>query len=388
MIVSMDIETTCQGKSEFRFYRPGFQIQSIAASWRDQQGKMVSWFSAEPDKIEGFVRKLSETQKKLVTHNQAFEMGVFKKLYPDLKFNWHADTMRMAQLLDNGGDWKDYAFKTDEDLVDEYLEGKTEEVKLGLSLEAIASRFLPREHHQHKDVAHAWLEEHKGIKTRHGSHLHLLPEDVLREYNIADTETTLLLYETLLQLHTERGIDSSADWQLYCSRCELMQGAYIRGIPIDREALKAAIYRVDEEIKGIMETFRQEASDLLTRWAAAGSNRNRNNFNVGSNKQLRELFVTAGGLSSGKTTAKGAELVEAGQLTKEEAALQYPSFSSKHLKLWGPLGEILLKRRKRLLVLQQMLGVYAMSEETGRCHPEVRVSGTRTNRVSGGASNG
>ena len=390
-ILSLDIETSCAGKAEFRFYRPGFKIDSIALSWRTETGDIKSWFSATPSEIDEILRRISVQQRPIVVHNLAFEMGVFMKLYPDLQFNWAADTMRMAQMIDNGGDWIDYQIKTDDDILDEFLEGKSD-YRTGLSLEAVASRFLGKEHHAHKAVAHEWLEVNYGVTTKHGSHLHLLPLEILRDYNIADTEITLRLYEELRSHLDQLGVDTDTDWQLYTTRCRLMQGAYIRGLKIDRERLREEIYAVEREIRSIDAEFQEKAAEPLAIWAQQAKPKRKKDtltpgsFNVGSNAQLKHLFAGIMSLNAGKYTAKGAELVENKELTPQQAAQAYPSFASKHLSLWGPLGEVLYKRRKRLLVLQQMLGVYHMSDEGGRASPEVRVSGTRTNRVSGGRS--
>lgn len=388
-IVAIDIETSCNGTAEYRFWRKGFKIDSIAASWREDSGELRSWYSDTPRGIDSFIRGLAERQTPLVVHNLGFELGVFLKLYPSLSFNWAADTLRLAQLLDNGGDWRDFQFKTADDLMDEILD-EVAEVKTGLSLEAVASRFLPADRHNHKSEAHDWLEQNHKIKSGHGSYLHLLPPDILRRYNIADTEVTLMLYEELYQQLELAGMDWSQDWILYTTRCKAMQEAYIRGIKIDREALRQEIYKVDAEIRAITTEFFEKTAEAREEWARRTQERKKaqrkrpEEFNIGSNTQLKQLFLSVLGVCSGKITKTGEEKVEKKELTLSEASQQYPSFASKHLKLYGPLGEILLKRRKRLLVLQQMLATYASSEEDGRTHPEQRVSGTKTNRVSGG----
>ncbi len=397
-MISIDLETSCQGKAEFRFYRKGFKIDSIAATWREGD-ELKSWYSDQPKSIDAFVRRLAETQKPLCVHNLGFELGVFRALYPDLAFNWQADTMRLAQLLDNGGDWREYIFKSVDDLINEALD-KVEErdettpkkggpKKTGLSLEAVAYRFLPEQYHNHKAEAYTWLEKNAGVKSNHGSHLHLLPPDVLKRYNVADTEITLLLYETLTEQLKLANFDWQQDWQLYTTRCRLMQGAYIRGLKIDRESLREEIYKVDGQIKAVMDEFFEKTREARADWATRFPGKRKSkptqpgDFNVGSNQQLKRLFVDVLGIVGGRTTKTGQAKVDSKSMSKEEAARVYPSFQSKHLHLWGPLGEILLKRRKLLLVLQQMLGVYMGSEEDGRLHAEIKTSGTATNRVAG-----
>lgn len=387
-MLAVDIETSCDDGADYRFWRKGFKIDSIAASWRDEDGSVKSWYSDSPSTIDKFIRRLAEQQKPLVVHNLSFELGVFLKLYPNLTFNWAADTMRLVQLADAGGDWRDDAFKTADDYMDELLDGVHQ--SNGLSLEACASRFLPKEYQNHKAVAHDWLAEHHKIKTKFGQHLHLLPKDVLKAYNIADTETTLALYEAMIRFHADRGFDWSIDWALYTNRCVLMQSAYIHGVLIDREALKARIYEIDNALTQINDEFMQKTLPARQKWAEStqslskAKRKTTEEFNIGSNAQLKALFITELGISIGKMTRAGEKKVEAGEMTAAEAALAFPSFASKHIKLYGPLGELLYQRRKLLLVQQQMLATYVMSEENGRASPDVRVSGTKTNRVSGG----
>lgn len=390
MILAIDIETSVNMSSEYRHWRQGFKIDSIAASWRDGE-ELRNWYSSSPHEIDAFIRRLAETQHQLVVHNLAFEMGVFMKLYPDLTFNWYSDTMRLAQLQDNGGDWATTLENAD-DYMDRVLEGKASTVKNGLGLEAVASRFLPRTMHEHKSVAHKWLEDNHNITKKHGSYLHLLPDHILRDYNIADTDTTLLLYEVLNESLTSTGFDWRKDWILYSTRTRLMQEAYIRGLKIDLDKLRTVIYELDAEVKSIEADFMTQTAEARVQWAAKfpgklkRSPNTPGDFNIGSNTQLRQLFVDVLGAQAKFTTLTGKKAVMDKKMTLEEARAAYPSFQSKHLDSWGPLGKILKARRKKLLVLQQALSTYMGALEDGRLHAEMRTSGTVTNRVSGGIS--
>jgi len=390
-MISIDLETSCNGQAEYRTWRDGFKIDSLACSWRTETGEIQSWFSDDPKQVDKMIRRLAETQKPLVVHNLSFEMAAFMKLYPELEFNWYADTMRLAQLDDNaaGTDWRDHVFKTADDILDELLE-EEDTWKPGLSLEACASRYLPAEYHNHKAKAYKWLEDNHGIKTKHGSHLHLLPYDVLKEYNEADTEITLRLAEELIETFKLQGYDWQQDWVLYTTRCRLMKSAYLRGLKIDRVKLREHIYAVSAEIESIKDEFFAKTVDAREEWARKHPGKRKTkpvkpeDFNIGSTTQLAQLFIKGLGIVGGRTTKTGQTKIDSGELTKEKAAIDYPSFASKHLHLWGPLGDILYRRKKRLLVLQQMLGVLLGSEETGRLYCDVRVSGTATGRVAGG----
>lgn len=373
--IALDIETRGPDMcSSFRWWQPGFNIQSLALSWRDGLD-IRSWFSAEPDKIEAAIHKLAATERPLIVHNLAFEKGVFETLYPDLKFNWYCDTMRLAQLHDNGGDWRDQVFLGDE--LDE-----EESPDLGLSLEAVASRVLQRDLHHHKDERDEYLRS-LGVRSKFGSYIHLLPSDVLERYNIADTSTTLEIYETLAPL-----LDGiwQKDWEFYSNRTRLMNSAYRRGTLIDIETLERYVYEINRNVDMIEAEFATFLSQSIDLWSKR-FNTNPQDFNPGSGKQLKELFCGIMGMTGKHLTKKGEEKVRKKELTREEALKQYPSFQSKHLSDWGDGGLLLAKRRKRLLVLSQVLSTLHMARMgQGRCHPEQRVAGTRTNRVAGGLS--
>jgi hypothetical protein len=373
--IAVDIETVNgEGKADFRWWKPGFKILSLALSWRGLE--IESWFTADPAEIDRAVRRLAATRRPLIVHNLAFEMGVFETLYPDLEFNWHADTMRLAQLNDNGGDWRDQVFNSLGDLDEE------ESPDLGLSLEAVASRVLQRDLHHHKNERDDYLRT-IGIRSKFGAHIHLLPGPILERYNIMDTSVTLELFETLAPL-----LDGvwQKDWQLYYNRAKLMCSSYRRGILIDTAQLQAYIYELDAKIDEIEQEFVKSNEEGIKKWAELTQNPV-DSFNCGSNKQLKELFCDVMGMTAGHITKSGEEKVKKKELTREEALKKYPSFQSKHLSDWGPAGKILEKRRKLLLVLSQALSTLVMAEKGGgRVHPEQKVAGTRTNRVAGGES--
>ena len=370
--LALDIETVnSEGAADFRYWKPGFRILSIALSWR--QLDVHSWFSADPAEIDRAIRRLAATGRPLIVHNLAFEMGVFETLYPDLKFNWYADTMRLGQLHDNGGDWRDQVFVGDE--LDEDASPD-----LGLSLEAVASRVLQRDLHSHKSERDEVLRA-MGIRSRFGSHIHLLPRDVLERYNKLDTTVTLEIFEHLASV-----LDGiwQKDWQLYEYRAKLMTGAYRRGVSIDMSALEQYIGTLDRNVDAIEAEFKGKNAFAILKWAELTGN-SANEFNPGSNKQLKELFCQVLGIRGKHMTKSGEERVKKKEITQDEAFEQYPSFQSKHLGDWGEAGLILVKRRKALLVLSQALNTLAMAKlGGGRVHPEQRVSGTRTNRVAGG----
>jgi DNA polymerase I-like protein with 3'-5' exonuclease and polymerase domains len=90
-------------------------------------------------------------------------------------------------------------------------------------------------------------------------------------------------------------------------------------------------------------------------------------FNVGSNAQLAELFVTVLGI-----------------VPKFFSATGQPSLRSVMLHQFGEGGTMLAKRRKRILVQKQVQSLYELTEFTGRWHLDLRAAGTSTGRFSGG----
>jgi DNA polymerase I-like protein with 3'-5' exonuclease and polymerase domains len=373
MIIAIDLETiNGDGKSDFRWWKPGFKIQSIALSWRDQ-GEIVSWFSCESAEIDAVIKRLHEKQHPLIVQNLSFEMGVLNTLYPQYPLNWHADTMRLAQLWDNGGDWRDQKFNGDE--LDE--ENSPE---LGISLEAIASRILQKDFHKHKEQRDSYLRS-VGVRSNFGGHIHLLPPDILREYNIADTVVTLEIFDALTP---KLSAIWEKDWELYKTRVFHMNSAYRRGIVVDSNKLWGVIQIIDAEIDNIDADFREKYYIPLEKWAKT-FNKDPKSFNISSTKQLSQLFIQVMGLTAQHTTKKGEELIKKKEITFGEACIKYPSLATKHLEDYGEAGKHLKLRKKRLLVLSQALSAYEMAKQgNGRAHPEIKASGTRTNRVSGG----
>jgi len=372
--IALDIETVdADGIASFRWWLPGFRILSLALSWRDGFD-VKSWFSTNQNEIKKVLLRLEMTKARLVVHSLAFEKGVFDTHYPAYKLNWYADTMRLAQLHDNGGDWRDLVFNND------VLDPEASP-DLGVSLEAAASRVLGKDLHHHKAERDQFLKETHGIRSKQGGFIHLLPVDILERYNVADTTVTLDLYEALGPI-----LDGlwQKDWDLYVSRVNLMNGAYRRGISIDILKLGEYILRLDAEIDAIEAQFTQFHTTNIQIWGRLYQT-SPEMFNVGSNLQLKQLFVGVLGQIGSHITEKGEKLIKEGVITRQAALSEYPSFQSKHLSNWGPSGEILKQRRKRMLVLSQAQSTLWMAEQgQGRIHPEVRVAGTRTNRVTGG----
>lgn len=401
-VIALDYETVDSRGASFEYFRSDFRLLSLSLTWRNAAGELESWFGTRQAAIYEKLKWLSDTQIPVVVHNFQFEYGVTKALYPDLDINWSHDTMRLAILRDGGGDEFSKPVFTQDQLIDIELGDLDESEarkdwykRIGNSLEACARRFLPPQNQDHKAAAHEYLKEHHGVTKNFGSNLHLLPFNRLKQYNIADTETTLLLYEDCIKFFEDLKFNIQRDTQLYTMRVKHVAEAYIRGIRVDKNALYNYILEVEQEIRDIETQFNTEFKAELRkvrewlcqekwlemlalktekgrqkRWEAymSGKYKDKLSFNFNSSaRHLPMLFMGVLKIKPKFRTAKGR-----------------PSFKSSHLHQWGRGGEILLKRQKRLLVLKQAVSIYIASLYDGLLHPQVKASGTRTNRVSSG----
>ena len=405
-LVCIDYETKDSRGASFEYFRKDFKVFALSCAWRDaESGEIVQWFSTNNAKIRQRLADFAYKGVKIVAHNIGYEYAVTKVCYPGIELNWYADTLRMGQIRDGGGnEFGEPELTLEQTIAYEMGELTDKEVnsihykKMGLSLEACAARFLTDETlHNHKQVAHGWLEEHKGIKKNFGRELHHLPYNMLEQYNNADTLVTLKLYETLSHWFKENDVEWQRDHQLYLLRGRLITGAYTKGIRINTDKLYEYILQLEDEIEAmeqeLMTLYTEDMKVVeylrfkkLAEWASdpeLKSDRARFKrwvkilsgekdpdwkvFNINSSKQLQILFMDALEMVPQFYTPKGS-----------------PSFKTTHLHQWGEGGKILQNRKKRILVLTQCVNTYLAAQYDGRVHCSVKVAGTRTNRVSGG----
>lgn len=388
------VELTAAGPvASTEAYRDNFRVSSCAFTYRED-GRLVSWFVEGEDEVRAELEKLGNAP--LIAHNLPFELLVSRCRFPDLKLNWVADTMRLAQVYDNGGRDSDFDYV----LLPENILVPDDKPKLkrvptsGLGLVKCAHRILG-DSTNHKAEAHNWIYANvPKSKGKAGKLLHLLPRDILVRYNIADTEITLRLYEYCLREFKRLEFDWTFDHRLYLSSVEHIVNAQIRGVPVDRPALQAFELDLKAEMAKIGQDFRdrfaapieQVEHDRLTAWLSKvktqkGKDKRRAKweardpkavkevgFNVGSNNQLAALFVGKMEMAARFFTDKGA-----------------PSFKSAMLSQWGEAGAMLKTRRKRQIVLKQVQSLLALTEYDGRWHVSLRAAGTATGRYSGGS---
>lgn len=400
--VVLDLETIDTRGASFEYHRKDFRLLSISLSWRDELGNITSWFSTRRCTIYDKLKWIADNQIPLVVFNIQYEYGCLHTLYPELKFNWAYDAMRLAILRDGGGDEFSEPVFTQDQLIDIELGDLDEDEarkewskKFGNSLEACARRFLPAQNQDHKKVAHNYLKEHHGITRDFGRHLHLLPLEQLRQYNIADTETTLLIFDDCVRFFKESKFNYDRDTQLYNMRATHMAAAYARGLGVNQESLFKYILEIEQEIKDIEATFYAEfASELrkVRKWLYLEKRLEMLALKTEKNRQKRWEAYMSGQYKDKLTfnfnsSARHLPMLFLGVLKikpKFRTAKGRPSFKSSHLLQWGRGGEILLKRQKRLLVLNQAVAIYVASLYDGKLHASIKAAGTRTNRVSAG----
>lgn len=398
-IVAFDVETglinpdgTTTASTEA--YHPDFRVLSAAFSWFDG-GETVSKFIQGEDTIAGFLRTEFIQQSKLLVHNLQFELMVCRCRYPNIKLNIAIDSMRLAQVYDNGGDKNAFEVIIDEEYPLE--EGELPSIKkiatAGLGLVKCAYRILG-ESASHKKEAHDWIRANvPKSKGKEGQFLDKLPPDILERYNIADTETTLRLYKYITEYFVSIGYDWFLDHQLYKSTASFVVDAEIRGTPVDRPLAIINAEGLRQEIAGIEAAFatRYKAeiasveADRLEKWCSlpktekgrqkrrlrceTGDTKAMENvtFNAGSNLQLGLLFMGKMGMVPKFFTKKGA-----------------PAFRSSMLGQWGEPGLMLQKRRKRMIILSQLESLLEASALDGKWHIKLKVAGTGTSRLAGG----
>jgi hypothetical protein len=419
-VVVIDYETveiladgSTRGSTEA--YRDNFRVDSCAFSWWSEAKQAIeSEFVKGEAAVKARLVSLGETP--IVAHNIQFEILVTKCRFPDVQLNWYADTMRLVQVYDNGGD--KFAFtkvETLDDILDQLERnsdgsssansvggvlakskgGKTEGIA-GLGLVKAVKRLLAKEFHDHKQEAHEWLRANVAeCKTgRVGAYLNRLPDDILERYNIGDTENTLRLYRKIVGEFDDLAYDWRIDHSLFFRSVDEIVNAKIRGVRIDRRKLAGYISAVSEEIAQIAKDFRQtfekdvkavERQKILEAIRKRKTLKGRKKylkklrtdavkwsedvtFNIGSNKQLEMLFVGVMKMKAQFVTAKNN-----------------PSFRSAVLSQWGAGGDMLKKRRKRLLVLKQSEALMDLSSLDGRWHLDIKAAGTSTGRYAGGS---
>lgn len=375
-------------------YLPNFRVLSCGFSWRDGVNIVSAFVKGEA--AVGLCLAQLPRAVPLIVHNYQFERMVTNCRYPFLKLNIAYDTMRLAQVYDNGGDKMAFEVVVDETEVVEY--GEMPEIKkvptAGLGLVKCLFRILG-EPVSHKKEAHDWIRANvpEAKKGKEGKFLDRLPDDILERYNVGDTEATLRLYEFVTEEFRRISYDWSLDHSLYKSTADFVVGAKIRGVRVNRKLAITNRDKVEIEIRDIEQAFltryasqiAEVESDRLVKWlekvktekgkakrlakfqAAEPKAVKEVKFNPGSNAQLQYMFMRKMGMVPKFFTKKGA-----------------PSLKSSLLSQWGEPGLMLQKRRKRLIILKQISSLIEVSAYNSRWYLDLKVAQTATGRLAGG----
>jgi hypothetical protein len=407
-IVALDYETALlDGTPSVEYYRPDFRVTSAAAAWVGEDGAVKTRYMEGEDDVRLFIQRIQAGRIPLVVHNFQFEFGVTAHRFNGLESTISIDTMRLVQVGDNGGKDAQRDFRpriSDEDDTDDEASPAVK----GLGLQASASRWLGSELQNHKEPAYAYLRS-LGVKAgAEGKNLDKLTPELMRSYNVADAVVTLKLYQRLTEEFAKIGYDWTLDHSLYTASAKRIALAKGRGIKVDRDALQSYRDKVIAEIAQIEGAFRSEFEDPIAEIESEyaetyvkalkterGQAQRRKQvedgtadirFNVGSNQQLARLLVDKLGITPKFYTE---ESKQSKNRRKENPDLPpfipSPSMKAAHLATYGKPGEMLIQRRKRMLVLKQVGSLLELSELDGRWHADLRAAGTSTGRFSGGS---
>ena len=382
-------------------YHELFRVLSMAVAYRTgPQNEIVSHFISGEDACRTWLQtNVHECARPVVVHNSAFEKLVFRCRFPTIKYGPIYDTMRLAQLYDNGGDETQFEYIFDEELAGEdiLMDGEEAPIKVkrkplaGMGLVKCLKRILGKP--DHKTEAYEWIRANvPKSKGKEGRFLDKLPPDILERYNIGDVVGTLELYEFLVDYFGKIKFDWRMDHELYAGTVDDLVLAKIAGIKVDRERLRENLEKVVKEMETIESDFlRQFETEIralvnarVSAWCdlpkTERGRQNRRNrlsdrgasglglqFNPGSNKPLADLFIRHLGFTPKFFTTKGQ-----------------PSFKSSMLGQWGEGGLMLQKRRKRLIVRKQMEKLLELSAYDGVWHCELKVASVATGRFAGG----
>lgn len=401
-IVAFDVETALtDGTPSVDYFRGDFRVISAAFAWRGQNGDMRTLYTEGEDETVEFLKRIQVAGIKVAVHNYQFEYGVCVHRFPGFEGCITHDTMRLTQVADNGGKRAAYQpqIVTYDDMLDAIDGGGPKQQSNGLGLVAAASRWLPEEWQNHKAPYHTWLRVNAGVKKgQEGANLTALPPDMLEAYNVADAIVTLLLFERLTEEFESIGYDYSLDHELYKSTARMVANAKGAGARVDTQTLTEYVAQVEAEVAAIEQGFRDRFNAEIERIEAAAHTvyvgkvktekararrraQDQSRFNVGSNKQLAQLFINTLGFVPKFVTK---EPKANPNKPRKKEFVPSPSFKSAHLSTYGDGGELLIKRRKRLLVLQQARSLLKLAAHDGRWHPDMRACGTATGRMAGG----
>ena len=367
------------------YYSPDFAVISAAFTWEGDNGEFKQLYVEGQEAVGDALKRVVDKGNPIVVHNLTYELGVILNVYPELEIDidrfW--DTKRLIQVTDGGMILK---------------KPKPAWMKPGLSLVACASRHLPPKYHDHKEPFYEWIRDNLGVlKGKEGESLGKLPRSLLKAYNTADTDITLLLFNTTMRKFKQDGYTGyELDHSLYRFRCLQLVKAESYGVLTDKKGLIVTIKSLKEELDMIEEDFTlkmlpeiekviQMKKDLyLTEPLKSESGYRKRferlesgdiefEFNINSPKDLYWLYHHVMGIEAPFTTRPNKDGNGGGN----------PSFAKAHLGAWHSSGEILQNKGTLKIALKQSESLLALSSKDGRWHISMNSTGTKTSRLSG-----
>lgn len=403
-IIAFDFESSLlDGTPSVEFYRDDFRAISAAAAWFTEAGAIKTRYMEGEAEIAPFLARCKAEGISLVAHNLAFEYGVTRFRFPGHEHLFTVDTARLVQVYDNGGDKYQRYERFAPPSETESLDDEPEVYYSGFSLVNSAGRILPG-YVNHKEKYHKLIRSRGGKKGSEGKQLNALTSEELEAYNVEDAITTLNLYKFITEYFNEIGYNWRLDHSLYVPLAQEVSEAKARGIAVDREALRAHIATLEASRTKIALDFRNRFKDQIEALEAESLQtlqmgfktqkgkdgvlaRNDHKFNINSTMQLKRLFVDKLGLTprffTEDTKAGKARRLNDPTLPPFEPK---PSFRAAHLGSFGEGGEMLVKNKKMLLVINQAKALLALSDRSGSWHLSLKVVGTSTGRLAGGNS--
>lgn len=391
-VVAIDFETAeigADGKMSVSldFYKRRFRATSCAFAWREDGELKTAYVTGEPA-IAAFLSSLGGA--KVIAHNQQFDYGVAMCRFPNIPINWHADSMRLCQLYDNGGDKFYIPPPSLEDIEEAEEEGDL--VKRnplhGLSLSACVKRILCDDT-DHKEAAYKILRDLGVAEGQEKINLHMLPAKDMEAYNVADAVNSLRLYNFISIEFANQEYDWSTDNALFQFMLDRMVRSKIEGVRIDRKIATESVTGIEKELADIRKRFAERMMEPIQtverrlldkrlqeyktergrqQYLNSGRQKEECAFNPTSTLQLTMLFVETLGMSPKFTTKKGR-----------------PSFKSVYLSQWGEGGMMLQKLKKLGIVLAQLKSLLDLSAYDGTWHLDIKLCGTSTGRMAGGS---
>lgn len=383
-----DFETALlDGSPSVEAYRHDFRVTSCAFAWRSFDGSIKTKITWGEDETRESLERIKSQKIPIVCHNLQFEWMVTKCRFPGLEDIFQFDTMRLAQMTDNGGAEHSEEEKTwESELLG--LEGKAP--FNGLSLEACVSRFCDSRYYKHKQPYIDLMIERGGKK----GDFHLLTPEELIEYNLKDAEVTLVLYENLVNRFAQNRIDWSKDHYLYRSRCQLSALSKIRGVKVDFDQINRHIELEASNIDEVQRKFSEVYRPYLDRVEARKAQSYIESYKSEAYKIKAREAIAKGAVPEVKMNFNSCNDKEA--LFVEEMGLkpkfftpsERPSFSSKLLWQYGEAGMMLASLGTHRISKAQIENLKELAEYDGRWHIDINTTGAKTGRLSGGGSGG